>query len=554
MTQNQKDKVIDKDIIQYVEDVQEGKILTNRYVKLSVQRFLDFLEKYDYKYKKVRNLIKFAENLTMFQGKFAGKKMRLTPWQKFFFSSVYGFYYPNTKKRVTTKVYLEIVRKQGKSTLIAIIMLYELLRGDMAGENYCLAGSRDQAKILFDLISGFVTGLDPTETYLKIRQREIRFDAKKSIIKVMPSDAKVMDGYNASMFCVDEVHAQKSDALYSVFKTSQGTRENPLAFCIGSAGNDVSGFGYEMRTACIDILEGSVEDDSQFVLIYCLESEEEAKDEKQWIKACPNLEVTVSIDFMREQYKSATTNVALKNYILSRQFGIWSNVAKEWIPDSIVSGCMRHFDPKELFHEQVVYAGVDLSSVSDFSAVAYLMVLDDVYHFYVDYFLPSDTIDNSSNATYYRNWYENKMLHLTPGNVIDFEEITTSIMLMKQGCYLRKIAYDRFISSQFVADCTQRGLKMEPFSQSLGTFSPVVKQLEILMKSGKVVIHKNPITRFCFDNVTLKEDMYSNVKPIKSGANKKIDGCIAMIMALGIYMKEHGKGTPDFKVIQPSAS
>ncbi len=533
---------------QYALDVVEEKVVANRYVKMACRRFLEMLEDEQYYYdeKKVKKVIKFVESLELSTGHFAGKKFKLEPWQKFIVCGLYGLYYTETKRRVTRKAYIEVSRKSGKTSLLGALSLYELARGGKDAQVYCLAASRDQAHILFDATSEYAKGLDAKEQYFKLLRQEIRLPITNSKCKVLAADASRLDGVNASFFCVDEIEVQPNDKLYSVLATSQGMRLEPLAVCIGSGGNDINGFGYQMRETCIEVLEGLKQDPSQFSLIYCVDSVEEVENEDMWIKACPNLGVTVQKEYLREQLLSAKNNSALQNFVYSRQFGIWTKSAETWIDDLIVSNNTMEFDPCVLFNGYRTYMGVDLASVCDLTAVAYLCVIDDIYNFYVDYYLPFDSLDQSP---YYEIWNKSGHLHITPDNATDFNYITDDIMKKKRdGIRIKEIAYDRYLSSQWVADMFQKGFKMKSFSQSIANFSAPTKEFQRLMLQGRIKIHANPINRWCISNVVLKEDYNQNVKPIKMQNKNKIDGCIAMIQALGIYMGDR-KGDPDLKII-----
>ena len=221
-------------------------------------------------------------------------------WQIFLMTNIYGFK-GDDGLRVTRNVYVEICRKNAKTATLAALSIYELLKGEYQSEIYCLSPSREQSKILFTQSSQFVNYLDPNQTYIRQLRNEIKFNAKYSFIKVMSGDAKVGDGFNPNLFVTDELHALKNDQLYSVFKTGQGARREPLAIAITSAGNDVSSFCYEMRTTNIEILEGTKEDEAQFSLIYCLDNEDNMEDSSNWIKANPSMGVTVTENYLREQ-------------------------------------------------------------------------------------------------------------------------------------------------------------------------------------------------------------------------------------------------------------
>lgn len=539
-----------KQYYQYAEDVVNNKVITNVYVKLACKRFLCMIGEdspYYYDSKKVKKVIDFVQSLTLTKGQFNNKKFILQPWQKFAIAAIYGVCRKSDGTRATTKAYIEVGRKNGKTQLIAALSLYEFLRGGSGAEVYCLASSREQASILFNACADFAEKLDSKQQYIKRFRNEIKLPITKSIIKTLAADSSRLDGVNSSFFVVDEVEVQPNNKLYSVLATSQGMRKEPLAVAIGSGGNDVNGFGYAMRQTCIEVLQNVKQDDTQFSLIYCVDSEKDIENPEMWVKANPNLNVTVRQEFLQEELQAARNNNTLQNFVYSRYFGIWTKTAETWIDDSICVQYSRNFNPVTLFNDYYVYCGVDLAAVSDLTAVAYLCVVDGIYNFYVDYYLPQDSITQSP---YYEIWAKNGHLHITPDNATDYSIITEDIERMRQnGVIIKEINYDRYLSPQWAAEMEQRNFNMKVFSQTLGSFSAPTKEFERLLKNGKVIIHDNPINRWCINNVAIKEDHNQNVKPIKGqGQKNKIDGVIACIEALGGYLKNNEQ-EPFFSII-----
>ena len=216
--------------------------------------------------------------------------------------NLYGFYWKGTAKRRFNTSYIEISRKNGKTAFAAALGLYHLI-ADGEADAQCLfaANSKEQAKIAFDITRKFVKKLDPDEKYLRSFRADIFFDATDSMIKVLASDSTKLDGWNASWFCSDEVHAFPTRAVLDVLKSSQGMRENPMGLLITTAGFDKSLPCYEIRTVCTEIASGIKTDDSTFAMIFSLDEGDDWKDPDNWVKANPNLEITVSEDFLKKQ-------------------------------------------------------------------------------------------------------------------------------------------------------------------------------------------------------------------------------------------------------------
>ena len=524
----------------YAKAVVNGEIITSQYVKLACERTLRWLDRDDIEFRpnKVKKVIKFISNLKHYTGKSNGQPFILSGWQMNIVTNIFGFYYKNSNKRVIRNAYIEVGRKAGKTALLSAISLYCLLADRENGaEVDCIANSRLQAKILFDTASNFAQGLDKKGKYIKTLRNSIHFDATKSYMQVLSSDAKRLDGFNSSLFVEDELHEAPNSKLYDVLKSSQGMRENPLAICITSAGFNKFSFCYEMRKTAIEILKGVKEDDSQFSAIYCIDEDDDWTDEEVWIKANPNLDVTVTKDYLREQVIQAKNNSTLEVGVKTKNFGVWCDTKEVWIDDDTLLDVTDKLSIKD-FSGEIAFGGVDLASVSDLTAVSLMIPKDDKLNFITKYYLPESALSDNSNAELYKYWQRNGWLTITPGNVCDYDYIIRDLLKANNSVILQKIGYDAYNATKWAIDAEMEGLPLEPYSQSIGNFNKPTKELERLIKCGKVIIDNNPITRFCFKNVRLKQDWNDNCKPIKETNQNKIDGVIAMIEALGIYLNE----------------
>lgn len=532
--------MIDSRYTDYADKVLSGKILASEYVKLAARRFHSFLEREDiiFNPSKVDKVEKFIRKLKHYVGKAKGSPFILSDWEYFIIENIYGFYWKaDPTKRLTRNVYIEVGRKNGKSALISGIALYALIAdGEGGAEVDCIANTRQQGKILFDMASNFASSLDSKHKYLKPFRDKIKFDATKSFMQVLSSDAGTLDGFNSSLFVEDETHAAKSSALYDVLKSSQGSRENPLAICITSAGFNKYGFCYKMRETCIDILYGHKKDDSQFSVIYCLDDGDDWEDKKNWIKANPNLGITVQEDYLEGEIVQAKNNPSLETGVRTKNFGQWLNTSETWIPYDDILECTGEVRLEDHYGE-IAYLGVDLSAVSDLTAVSVMIPQNDKYYFKTSYYLPESVLRDNPNSIRYLEWKNRGLLNITPGNVVDYDYILRDMIKTSEQVLIQKVAYDQYNSTQWAIDATAEGMPLEPYSQALWHFNSPTKQIERLIRQRKIVIDNNEITRWCFSNVSLKYDHNDNCKPVKTQQSNKIDGVISMIEALGVYME-----------------
>ena len=524
----------------YPTNILNGNITSCKYIKLSCERFLSWFDRDDIEFRedKVDKVINFISKLKHYTGKHNGKPFILQEWQKFIVAKIFGWSWTDTDKRVTKKVYIEVARKNGKSALISAIALYCLIAdGENGAEVDVAANSRQQGKILFDMASNFVQGLDTQHKYFKPYRDKIKFNHTKSHLQVFAADATKLDGFNASCFCLDELHEARDSKLYDVLVSSQGMRENPLSICITSAGFNLFSFCYGMRNICIEILHGVKEDDSQFSAIYSLDEDDDYKDPTNWVKSNPNLNITVTSEYLKEQVTAAKNNSTLEVGVLTKNFGKWCRTNDIWVSNDLLLQYSNKLDIS-FFKDLNVSMGVDLSAVSDLTAVSLCAEIDSIYYFKTYYFLPQSALQDNSNSELYKDWKRKGLLHITDGNVVDYDYILSTIMKVNQTAYINKIAYDNWNATQWAINATSEGLPLEPFSQALWHFNRPTKEFERLIKSGRIVIDDNEITRYCFSNVVLKYDHNDNVKPIKLEKQQKIDGVIAMLQALGTMIEQ----------------
>ncbi|MEG1838459.1 MAG: terminase TerL endonuclease subunit [Bacteroidaceae bacterium] len=513
-------------------------IISCEYVKDAVKRFMSMKNdnRFIFKENEVDRVISFFGILKHFAGKHAGKKFVLEPWQQFIIAAMYGFYWKDTGGRVVTMAYIEMARKQGKTALAAGLGLYhEIADGEAAAEVYLAANSREQAKVAYTMCKNFAKTIDSKEQLLKIYRDSITFDKTLSILKVVAADSTKLDGPNPSMFLLDEYHAAKDTRLKDVLQSGQGMREYPMAVIITTAGFDKLGPCYEMRTTCTEILKGMKEDYSMFTVIYTLDDNDDWKDPNVWEKSNPNLGVTVNLKYIQDQVQKAINSPSEEVGVKTKNINIWCDAETVWIPDDYILNATKDINIDD-FIDKECYVGIDLSSTSDITAVSFMFPTEYKYYFKTIYYLPEAALKEKRFKELYGEWRRQGLITITPGNVVDYDYILNDIMTVYGKTYIVKIAYDSWNATQFAINAETNGLPIEPFSQTIGNFNRATKEMERLLLSGQAVIDNNTINRHCFRNVVMARDRNGNTKPSKQFEEKKIDGVIAMLEALGVYL------------------
>lgn len=523
---------------QYIQDVLNNKIIACKSIKLACNRFLSFLEKdaYYFDAKAVERVINFISIIKHYLGKHNGKPFILQPWQTVIIASIYGFKHKKDDTRVCRNAFILMARKNGKSALCAALSLYHLIAdNEAASEIFFAANSREQAKILLSITSNFAKSLDAKGKTISVYRDLIKF--KNNFIKVVSSDTSKLDGYNLSFAIIDEEHEAKDSKMIDIISSSMGMRLQPLLIEISTAGFNQFGICKEKYNTCKEILNGLKEDDSLQAFIFELDESDNWDDSTVWEKANPNLNITVTADFIQSEITKAKNTSSLEVSVRTKNLNQWLSSSEIWIADIHIINATQKLKIED-FAGYNCYCGVDLSSVSDLTAVSFLIDTDDKYYFFNKYYLPESALSENSNAELYKRWQRMGLLTITEGNVTDYDYITADLMRINQIVSINSIAYDTWNSTQWAIDATSKGLPLQSFSQALGNFNRATKEFERLILSNKVVIDDNEITRYCFRNVSLKFDHNDNCKPVKSVRQNKIDGVIAMLESLGIMLQE----------------
>ena len=531
--------------IQYAHDVVSGKVLACQWVKLACQRFIDDINSPDYYFdeKKYKTLTSFTGVLKHYSSGAAGTPFILEPWEDFIICNIFCLYKVDTKRRKYKTGHISVARKNGKTTLAAVLGLFALIAdGEPAANIIMAANSREQAHIDFDAASAFARQLDPKKKSLKVLRNEIVFQKNNANLKVISADASTGDGLNPSMVILDELHEAVDSKLFDVLRSGQGFREQPLMLSITTAGFRIGGFCNQYEDYCKEVLMGQKVDETIFALLYTLDDGDDWTDEKNYVKANPNLGITVKRDWLLEQVNQATNTPSLEVGVRTKNLNQWVSSSNVWIPDQCVRKCLKKINMSDFIgkNNYFVYVGFDLASVSDLTALSFLFIDPETQEYFFKnlYYLPKGALEGKYNSELYKMWSQKGHLILTEGPTTDYNYIKTELLYWYNKFDIQGIFYDAWNSTQLVNDLINEGLPMVAFSQSIGHFSRPTKEYERLVLSERVKIDDNPINRFCHDNVELKVDLNGNCKPMGDHNAKKIDGVIAQLTALGGYLDQ----------------
>lgn len=536
------EKEIREKITTYPWDVLDGKILACENIKLACKRFMDFLDMKDryFDVGDVERTIRFFQRFRHFTGQYNNKPFILQDWQKFMICGIYGFKWKKDNTRVTRTFILSVSRKGGKSSIISIMAIKALLEENNA-QVIVAANSASQASILFKMASSYLKTLGGKVDKLFRRFRDrIMFDKTDSSMRVVSADASRLDGLNCNFAVVDEISQAPNSDVYDVLESSMGSRQQPLMCCCTTRSNNQSGFYKELEQSGIDVMRGLKQDDSVFCLVYTLDDGDDCEDEEVWKKCSPNLGIRVSEDFYRQQITKMKNNPSQTTAIMTKVFNVWTSTSNVWIPQSYTFKVMDKVKMDD-FKDKLLYLSFDLASTSDLTCLSAMYEDNGTYYFKNWYYLPQEALKTSTNKDNYKKWQRQGFLTVTQGNVTDYDYVMNDIQKLQDNSEgIVRISYDSWNATDFTIRLTESGFNMKPYSQSIGSMNRPTKAIERLIMEGKnIVIDKNPITLFCFENSVPKPDYNDNIKIIKESYENKIDGVIAIIMNYGGFQEEN---------------
>ena len=538
-------------VYEFIEDVKSGKLVSNKYIKLAVKRFEDDLKRKDLHFDtdSAQAALDILGLLKHTKGAYKGQPFGIQSWQAFFIANLYGW--KKNGKRRFRKVYAQIARKNGKSELAGGIGLIEMFfspEADKTPEVYSAATKRDQAKIVFEAACSMAKQLaEDSPAFKKLADIFKHHIEKKDggIFRALASDSNSLDGLSPSCAIIDEMHAHKDSSLLKVLETGQGSRSNPLLLIITTSGFSIGGACHKYYQVVCNILENKIQDDATFGMIFQLDEEDidgAVDNPDVWIKANPCIGRTPNWEYMKSMALSAKNEGATAmTEFLCKNLNQWVSSQSVWINDEDWMCEEMSAKVEEDLKGEICYAGLDLASVQDTTA---LVLYFPKYNLVKPFFwLPEDRVGiRAVDGVPYLDWLkEDTGLMTTPGNATDYNFIKKKIIQFNEVYDLKLVYYDRYNSSQAVIDLLEEGVPMEPMSQGYLAFNRPMKEIE-KMVADKVLVHEgNPMMRWQMGNVVLKTDEYGNIKPNKGASSEKIDGVVAMAMAIGACLQDNYK-------------
>ena len=491
--------------------------------------------------------VQFIECLCHTKGTWSGKPFELIDWQEQIIRDIFGTLKSNGYRQFNT-AYVEIPKKMGKSELAAAVALL-LCCGDNEerAEVYGCAADRQQASIVFEVAADMVRMCPALSKRVKINasMKRMIFQPTNSFYQVLSAEAYSKHGFNIHGVVFDELHTQPNRKLFDVMTKGSGdARMQPLYFLITTAGTDTHSICYETHQKANDILEGRKIDPTFYPVIYGAEDSDDWTDPKVWKKANPSLGITVGIDKVKAACESAKQNPAEENSFRQLRLNQWVKQAVRWMPMDKWNACSFKVDEKS-FEGRVCYGGLDLSSTTDITAFVLVFPPEDEedrYHILPYFWIPEDNLDLRVRRDHvpYDVWQRRGYLQTTEGNVVHYGFIEKFIEELGKKYNIREIAFDRWGAVQMVQNLEGMGFTVVPFGQGFKDMSPPTKELMKLTLEQKLAHGGHPVLGWMMDNIFIRTDPAGNIKPDKEKSTEKIDGAVALIMALDRAIRNLG--------------
>ena len=533
-------------IEQYYQAMEDGNIIVSNRVRKQYQKLVQDIKehpKYVFDDAKANRAIKFIETFCKHsKGELAGKPLKLALFQRAYVSALFGFVDKETGYRRYTESFFFVARKSGKSTMLAAIALYMLMAdGESGSEVYSVASKRDQANILFDQAHEMIKQSPDLNKNIRKRKSDLYFPHNFSKMQSLGKNSNSLDGLNAHLVVIDELHSIQDRNLYEVMKQSQSARTQPLLIMITTAGTHRGTIFDDLYEYACNVVDGNFEDDNFLPIMYELDHKAEFKMPDRWQKANPALGISKKVEDLERKVARAKNNPNDLTGILTKDFNIRETTDSAWLTfEDIVNEAT--FDIKD-FAGWYAIGGADLSITTDLSCATLLFVDPDTEIRYVHqmYWLPQDNLQKrvEEDKIPYDKWHEQGYLRLCSGNTIDYSDITDWFLEMLNDYDITPlwIYYDNYSARYWVDEMEGYGFKMIRTQQGARTLSLPMQNMGADLQKNKINYNNHPILKWCLTNTGVETDRNGNIVPIKNQSPKRrIDGTASMLDAyVGLF-------------------
>lgn len=547
----------------YARDVLAGRIVAGAPVRKACERHLRDLELGPrrglvWDVAEVHRIVQFFGFLRLPD---SDSPFTLEAFQVFIVGSLAGWKTADGTRRFR-HAYIEIAKGNGKTPLAAGVSLYGLVGdGEESAEIYPAATTREQATICFRDVKKMAEASPHLSRVLDISERNIAYHQTRSFLRPVSSEHRGLDGKRVHMAVIDELHEHPTDLVVEKMTANTKGRRQPLIIEITNSGYDRHSICWTHHTYSLRVLEAKTPDDagfddSWFAFVCALDEGDDWRDERVWPKANPNLGVSVTVKYLREQVKQALGMPSKENIVKRLNFCIWTEQAVRAIPLDKWRACGRGVDAVEWrkmtiksLRRRTCWGGLDLGASGDLTALGLVFPAKEeggpivlLSYFWVP--LVSARRRSERDRVPYDRWLALGFILPTEGDITDYDKVRLDIRELGDHFAIRKIGYDRnFQADQLVQQLGGDGFTMVPFGQGFYSMAAPVRRFLDLVKATGFDHGNNPVLEWMAGNVATEQDAAGCLKWTKEKSIERIDGIVAETMGLAEMMKESGGGS-----------
>ena len=533
-------------ILEYYQAIKDGSVVVGKWVSLWYEYIVKGLKNktFFFNQKKANKAIKFVQMFCHHhEGELAPNLITLELWQKAFLSVIFGIVDKNDNRQFR-EVILIVGRKNGKTLLASAIANYmTFLDGEYGGRIYFCAPKLEQARLCYDAFYQMILQEPELDELAKKRRTDIYIQSTNTSAQPLAFNAKKSDGLNPSLTVCDEIGAWQGDQgmkQYEVLKSALGARKQPMILSISTA-NYVEGIYDELMRRSTSLLLGTSRETRLAPFIYQIDEVSKWSDINELQKAMPNLNVSVSVDYMLEEIAIAEGSLPRKTEFLTKYCNIKQNSSMAWLDAETIEKTVSAPLKLEDFTNRYAVMGIDLSKTTDLSCATLVIEKDGVLNVFARFYLPSEKIDEATqrDGLPYRAYVQRGLLYPSGENFINYEDIFAWAreLVEKYKIYPLKVGYDRYSATYLVQDMKQYGFHMDDVFQGTN-LTPVIRETEGMLKDGKIRIGDNDLLKIHFANSALKVDTETErVRLIKIEQRAHIDGMAAFLDAMTVRQK-----------------
>ena len=537
-------------IIEYWQKIKEGSEVVGRWVFLLYELIVSRIDEgtYIFDQKKANRAIKFIETFCRHnKGKLAPRVLKLELWEKAFISCLYGIV-DEKGKRVFREVALFVGRKCGKTLLAAAIMTYEaFVDGEFGSEIYCIAPKLDQSELVFSAFE-FTKDKNPDlAKRARKRKNDYIIDRTNTTIRKIAFSEKKADGYSPMLTIGDEMSswpAARGLRQYEVMTSGTGAREEPITLSISSGGYVNDGVYDELFKRGTSFLLGNSKEKHLLPIFYIIDDKTKWDDINELRKSLPNMGVSVSYQFILDEIDTAHESLSKKAEFCTKYANIKQNSSQAWLSSEVVEKSEAELKIEDFAHSYCV-GGLDLSQTTDLTSACVVIEKNGIQHVFSHFWMPEEKIPEAEarEGIPYSLYVTQGLITPSGDNFVDYHDCYKwfTDLVEKLEILPLKVGYDRYSAQYLIQDMKAYGFQTDDVFQGFN-LSPVIKEMEGLMKDEKIRYAKNSVLKMHLLDSALKIDTESNkVRLIKLNAKCHIDGAAALLDALTVRQKWYGE-------------